>query len=313
MFFVQKLDHIAALAEQKGSKWESYYLTRSGNQVARDSLYIFDNASDCESEGFIRFRDPKTDKAGMLNRYGQVVIPAVYNDLSPVHNGMAVALRDAHKQHWDTTPHSGCDHFSWVGGRELLIDTANRILIDSFPYNPALDLSSVHITPTPDLQPDRLSFKGTNGLYYSFIDMDKEFERWLRQELWQQLSAQTMLRHTFPTICIWNEQEGWTFPEAATLLSNNEALLKEKLKCVQDKTCDYSIVRGSLNQFIYTSDEYIRYYNNCGNAEDWRYPTKSIIIDQRTEKEFKQDHFEYLRTPQGYKLICISLGKDTLK
>ncbi|WP_129022204.1 WG repeat-containing protein [Edaphocola flava] len=313
MFFVRKLDHIAALAEQKGEQWDSYYVTRSGKQVARDSLYIFDNASDCESEGFIRFRDPKTGKAGMLNRDGQVVIPAVYNDLSPVHNGMVVVLRNAHKQHWDTAQHSGCDHFSWVGGQELLIDTANRVLIDSFPYNQELDFSSVHITSKPAQQQGRISFKGTDGRYYSFIDMDKEFEHWLQQKLLHQLSVQTMIRHAFPTVCTWSEEEGWIFQKAASVLSRNEALLKAKLKCVQDKTCDYAIVSGTLNQFIYTSDDFNIYFNNCGNAESWRYPTKSIIIDHRNGTDFKQDHFEFLRTPQGYKLICISLGKDTLK
>lgn len=313
IFFVRRLEHIAALADQKGAQWDSYYLTRSGRQVGRDSLYIFDNASDCESEGFIRFRDPVTDKAGILNRHGQVVIPAVYNDISPVHNGMAIALQDAHKQHWDTTHHSGCDHFSWVGGREVLIDTTNQILIDSFPYNRELDLYSVHIGQKKDQSSDRINFKGADGRIYSFIDMEKEFEHWLQQQLLPQLSAQTLIRSAFPTICTWNEEEGWIFPEATSLLPRNEALLITKLKCVQNKTCDYSISSGELNEFLYTSAAYDIYFNNCGNPESWRYPTKSIIIDHRTSTDFKQDHFEFLRTPQGYKLISISLGRDILK
>lgn len=155
-----KFDDIVAVAEEVNQHWTFYYLTKSGRIAGRDSLYIFDNGSDCESEGFIRFRDKKTDKAGMFNRNGEVVIPAEYNDMTRVRNGLIVALKGATKKLWE-----GGEHYSWIGGKEILIDTANRILIDSF--------FSLLISLQPNTDPIRQNFKAINGKYYSFVDFDK--------------------------------------------------------------------------------------------------------------------------------------------
>ncbi|WHT39712.1 hypothetical protein QNH98_03240 [Myroides sp. mNGS23_01] len=86
-----------AVSEEVGESWKNYYLTKEGRSVGVDSLYIFDNGSDCESEGFIRFRDSKTDQAGMFNSKGDIAIPAVYNDLTRVRNGMIIGLKGAEK------------------------------------------------------------------------------------------------------------------------------------------------------------------------------------------------------------------------
>ena len=66
---------------QNDDRWFSFWNGDSTLRsiVGKDSVYIFDNTPDCENEGFIRFRDHKTDKAGMFNRNGNIVIPAEYN------------------------------------------------------------------------------------------------------------------------------------------------------------------------------------------------------------------------------------------
>src|SRR5688572_33256568 len=66
--FANKFDNIIVASEEVKDTYKSYYLTKAGRIVGRDSLRIFDNGADCESEGFIRFRDNKTDKVGMFNR-----------------------------------------------------------------------------------------------------------------------------------------------------------------------------------------------------------------------------------------------------
>jgi hypothetical protein len=48
-----------------------------------------------------------TDKVGMFNRNGEVVIPAIYNDMTEVNNGLVIALKDAEKKYWDEHQHSG--------------------------------------------------------------------------------------------------------------------------------------------------------------------------------------------------------------
>src|SRR3954464_8656370 len=65
--FANKFDDIIVVSEEVNETWKSYYLTKTGKIVGRDSLYIFDNSPDCENEGFIRFKDPKTDKMGLFN------------------------------------------------------------------------------------------------------------------------------------------------------------------------------------------------------------------------------------------------------
>ncbi|MHC0443614.1 WG repeat-containing protein, partial [Flavobacterium sp. 3-210] len=77
---------------------KSYYLTKQGKIVGRDSLYVFDNGPDCENEGFIRFTNHKTDKMGIFNSEGKIVIPAQYSALTKVRNGLIVVLKDAEKQ-----------------------------------------------------------------------------------------------------------------------------------------------------------------------------------------------------------------------
>src|SRR5688572_4673117 len=66
--FANKFDNIIVASEEVKDTYKTYYLTKTGRIVGRDSLRIFDNGADCESEGFIRFRDNKTDKVGMFNR-----------------------------------------------------------------------------------------------------------------------------------------------------------------------------------------------------------------------------------------------------
>lgn len=133
-----KFDDIIAVAEETPENWKSYYLTKSGKIVGRDSLYIYDNGFDCENEGFIRFKDPKTEKMGMFNGDGKIVIPAEYSDLTRVRNGMIVVLKGAEKY----TDPSG-EHFSWGGGTENLIDLNNKILIENFSNNDELNFYSV--------------------------------------------------------------------------------------------------------------------------------------------------------------------------
>jgi len=140
----EKFENIIAGTEAINGQGKSYYLTKQGKIVGRDSLHIFDNGSDCESEGFIRFRDHKTDKAGMFNKNGDIVIPAEYNDLTRVRNGMIIALKGAEKKYSE-----GGEHYSWIGGLELLIDTNNNILIDNFKLDNKLNFFSIEKTKTP--------------------------------------------------------------------------------------------------------------------------------------------------------------------
>jgi hypothetical protein len=303
-----KFDNIIAVAEEVDQHGEFYYLTKSGRIIGRDSLHIFDNGSDCESEGFIRFRDKKTDKVGMFNRNGDIVIPAEYNDMTRVRNGLIIALKNATKKIWE-----GGEHYSWVGGSEILIDTANNIFVDSFNYSGNINLYSLKLSMQPDPDSIRQNFKTSNGKYFSFIDFDKEFKAWLKNAFLDNFTKNSLLNATYKEVTFWKEPTGWTSETKNSFIDRNYELIKAKLLQLNAKDCDYNIFNDGLNPYIYESAEYKNYFNNCGESKDWIYPIKEVVISYNQGKSFLQDHFEFLRTDSGYKLISLTIRKGNIK
>jgi hypothetical protein len=301
-----KFDDIIAVTESMNENWNSYYLTKAGRIVGKDSLHIFDNGADCESEGYIRFRDPKTDKVGMFNRNGDIVVPAEYNDLTRVRNGMIIALKGAEKKQWG-------EHFSWKGGKEILINTNNKILVDNFKFANNLNFFSVLISSQPATDSIRQNFKGVNGQYYSFIDFDKEFWKWLKSSLLDNFTKNSLLESTYKEITFWKEPDGWTSEAKSTFIDRNFELIRTKLVELNSKDCDYTIFDEGLNPYIYDSEEYKDYYNNCGESKDWVYPIKNIVISYKVKKGLLQNHFDFLRTDVGYKLISVTIRQGELK
>ncbi|OXA80078.1 hypothetical protein B0A65_08620 [Flavobacterium frigidimaris] len=304
-----KFDAIIAVSEDIKGSWKSYYLTKAGRIVGLDSLYIFDNGPDCENEGFIRFRDPKTYKMGMFNSEGKVAIPAAYSNLTKARNGMVVALKGAIKKKFDD------EHFGWTGGKEFLIDTNNKILIENFEYENDFDLNfySVQKSKNPSKDPTRENFPGINGQYYSFIDYDKEFKLWIKNTLLSDLSKENLLTNSFEKITYWKNPNGWINEPKAKFIDQNYKILKMKLQELNSEKTDYFISTDGLNQFIFEAKEYEEYFNNCNESKEWQYPVKNIVITSKDNEDFGQDHFEFLRTENGYKLISVSISEDTLK
>lgn len=302
----RKFENIIAVSEQKDQKWESYYLTKSGKIVGRDSLYVFDNGPDCENEGFIRFTDRKTDKMGMFNAEGKIVIPAEYSNLTKVKNGMFIGLKDAKKE-------MDGEHFFWKGGKEFLIDINNKILIENFSYNDDLNFYSLEKSKEPSKDKTRDSFLGVDGLYYSFINFDKEFKYWLENNLLKDLSKASLEKHSFDKITYWKEPNGWISEPKTKFIDQNYIYLKSKLQELKNPKTDYFVSSDGLNQFIFESSEYNLYFNNCNESREWLYPVKSIIINPKNKMDFKQDQIQFLRTENGYKLISVSNAKDNLK
>ena len=237
----KRFDAIIAVMEENNGAYDSYYITKSGKIIGRDSLHIFDNSADCESEDFIRFRDKKTDKVGMFNSNGEIAIPAEYNDLTRVRNGLILALKDAEKQYLDGDKHSGCNHFKWTGGKEHLIDTNNNVLIEKFKYNNQLNLFSLKIESQANQGPNRQNFSGTNGLYYSFIDYKKEFEDWLGSALLDSFAIKKLVDATYEQITYWKDPGGWTNKLNSAFIERNYDVIKSRLLELKKDESDYFI------------------------------------------------------------------------
>ncbi|OPY83474.1 MAG: hypothetical protein A4E70_00245 [Syntrophus sp. PtaU1.Bin005] len=303
-------EKILAVMEQKNGGFETSYLTKSGKVVGRGNVYMIDNGPDCESEGFIRFRDRTTGKAGLYDSQGNVAIPAEYDDLTNVRNGLVAALKGAEKKYWDGDDIRGCGHYSWAGGKEILVNTHDHILIDPFNLDPHLDFFSLRITDHPLEDPNQRTFLGVDGRYYSFLDYKKEFSSWLNDLIRNGLSRKALLDCSYGTIYFWKEPDGWTSERSPQFVERNFELIRGRLSDILREKADYFISMDGLNPFIFEGSEFAGYFNNCGEPKPWRYPVMSVVINRNREGHFRQDHFDFLRTEKGYKLISVSLGNE---
>jgi hypothetical protein len=223
-------------------------------------------------------------------------------------NGMIIALQGAKKNIFE-----GGEHFEWIGGKELLIDTNNYVLIENFKFDYNINFYSLKVTSQPFLDTIRQNFKTNNGQYYSFIDYRKEFNVWLKTSFLENLTKTNLLNATYKEITFWKEPNGWTSESKESFIERNYELIKSKLLQLNSKDCDYNIFDENLNMLIYESDDYKDYFNNCGEPKGWIYPVKNIVISYRNNNDLVQDHFEFLRTENGYKLISITIRNEELK
>lgn len=306
----EKFDKVISVMTLTDDKYETYYLNKSGKMFGVDSVYFFDNTPDCESEGYIRFKDKKTDLVGMFDKNGKVVISAEYNALSRVQNGIIKALKNADKKYWDNHKESGCNHFSWKGGQELLISTDNKILVESLEYDGQLDFYSLEINDNPEAEPNGVYFKGTNNKYYHFTDYEKDFVIWL-QDLTSSLTKQTMIESSMDTIVYW--KSGWTRIPKDEFIDLNYETLGGLLKSIDNSKSDYFISIDGLNSFMYTGNEYDKYFNTCGESRYGKYPVMNLIINHRNENKLVQDHFDFLKTDAGYRLINVTIRSEKIK
>lgn len=304
----RKLEHIMSVIEESPTtgKWSAYFLTRSGKRTGLDSLYFFDNAPDCENEGFIRFRDPGLDKVGLLNRNGEVVVPAIYNYLDRVQHGLLTGLTGAQKR-------LDGEHYYWEGGETVLLDTTGKVLIRPFNAPYGINLYSIKRSDQVVNDPARISYKAVDGGYYSFIDYEKEFASWLKK-LVITLDADILKQHVFDKVSYYTEEDGWVFKNGASFIDKKYPLLKETLQKLQQPSCDSFIIRGGLNPFIYESKEYEKYFDNCNQAREWKYPQMSIYINHSGNgKTEHQEGLDFLRTDEGYKLINVNIRKASFQ
>jgi hypothetical protein len=63
------------------------------------------------------------------------------------------------------------------------------------------------------------------------------------------------------------------------MAGDNKLLNKPSLKA-----CNYAVFDEGLNPYIYESEEYKDYFNNCGDSKDWLYPFKNIVISYKGKK-----------------------------
>lgn len=297
-----KSDKIVAISKIGNSSYESYYLTRTGKKVGIDSLYMYDNGVDCENEGFIRFRDHKIDKVGFFDNDGNVAIPPIYSDASKVHNGMIFTISGKRIKDGEHT---------YSVGDEALVDIHGNILIENFTLNEDINLYSVVMEDKNySASPIRDYFQGKNDKTYSFVNYKKEFRHWFESVFKKELAKEKIKDHFFDKVSYWDDKYGWVLSKKEDLTQSMVSDIMQKFKRVQIKDTTYQISLDDINSFIYQGKEFEPYYNICYEQIVGKYPVANAIFDGKNKGKSVQDHFEFLRTDKGYKLIGISIRSE---
>jgi hypothetical protein len=309
---------------------DGYYHTRTGKKFGKDSvLHVLDHEAcipNCENEGFMVFYDRKRDRQGVFNRNGDVAIPAEYNELTNVQNGMVVARKGAVRKKFGDAEDEDCggdgdyEHCYWVGGTWLLIDTLNNVLIEdlgSIDSCGALNLFSVKKTEKP--HPDtaiRKSFPAKSGGYYSFISYDKELMYWLTRDLLKNLTVEKLINATYDSISYESSyyESSPSFHSTGvsgnkrSFVTNNFKSLKKALMDILNPELEidlYSAMYGGAFYYFIVGSE--KYYDNCGRIKYWIYPIREISI---RDKDYNRNVFTFLRTDNGYILIGVEIKND---
>jgi len=249
----------------------------------------------------------------MFNRQGAVVIPAVYDELTNVTNGFVIGLKDAEKNYWDDHSYSGCNHFSWVGGKIMLIDTNNSVIIENFRGSLMLDLYSHQRQDIRGDSPAREYYSGTDGKIHSFINYEKDFSFWLRHSLLDNFTEENLVQAAYDRLTFWKDEEGWVSEPAKNIIEKNFTLIKNRLSLIQNPEQEFFVSIEGLNSGIFQGEEFNIYFNNCGQPLTGKYPVMNVIINHKQADDFYQDHFDFLKTDDGYKLISLTIRNSTIE
>ncbi len=295
-----KFEKIVAVTEYSENNSKSYYLNKKGKKFGIDSLYTFDFSHDTEQEGFIRFSVGRyLDSIGLFNANGKVVIEPKYNSLSKVTNGLLIAKIGAKQKH--ENHHAGCDHWSFEGGKEMLIDTLGNVLLDNFKDNDLfLNLYSLKITDHKSKEKFRHNFKGKNNKYYSFISYKEEFENFINNDFLKNISNKTSENYLF--ITIQEATDKTKSNEQRNEILNKITILKKNKITFSNFPFFYFDLE---NQKLLTSME--KYVNNANELNSNKHPTFEIqSVDKPKNEEVS---FSFIRTENGYKIYDFRIQK----
>ena len=302
------------IAVMDGNTNKSYYLLKNGQKVAGDSLFVWDMSYDCEQEEKIRFHDEITDKVGFLGKDGKITIPAVYNDAQPFYNGLALVVYNGKRICADGKPFNkdSCEHWSWDGPTALINDRG-VILADSIDVMTTENLNwySLKKTAQPAGSALYTSFKAKNSGFYNFINYEKEFKSWFYRQFLLNLNQKTLSEYCFDEVTVKGlfKQTLRKSYTKSNFLKQFVLVLKTKMTAIKQRKLETVIFSEGLNLFIYHSKKYNAFYTDCGEPNTAKFPLFDVVTSHYNKKKQYdyQEHFSFLRTANGYRLISVSL------
>ena len=311
----RRFRHIMAVMESQS--YREYYLLKSGRKVGIDSVFVFDFQYDCESEGKIRFKDPRRNRVGFLDARGKALIPAIYNYVTPFHNGLAVGLIGARQTCGNSLDTMHCEHPGWAGGRTVLLNARNEVLAElaALPRSGHLDWYSLKINDPAPNTATTVTWPVLNGDRYTFTDYDKEFARWLYNVFVPAVRSGDPTRVQalcFTDLAVAKRPfGGWPHFTPATFLAQYQPTLRARLGTLQRGAPGVAIFAGDLNTLIFESRDFQLFLTDCGEHFSEQYPIFELVLTYPARPANApidhQEHFEFIRTAGGYRLFSASL------
>lgn len=308
-----RFDDIAGVNELVNESYESYYLLKDGTKIGQGSLYIFDNTFDCEQEGLIRFVNKETNLVGMFDAKGNVAIPAVYSALSKSNNSLIIGLKNATREYWDEGNHSGCNHYSLVGGETLLLTKDNKIIIENFDIGyKSIDLYNYKVSENPEEHKNTIMFQGTDGQYYYFVDLEAAFNDFVHGELLTNPTVDNLLKHSYTSYFSFDYAKQVTNSLVpTTFLQSNKKIIEKYLKTIKGaKQGEYYMRLESSAPFgLAEVKELEQYFNNCNEWRISKYPILVLGIDSASSlnKRWRNTNLTFIYLNGQFHLIQVIL------
>lgn len=315
-------ERIRTFVDETDEGLDIYYLIKKedGTDLRVDNVYYYDVvAPDYASENFIRFRDDKQEFVGLYNDKGEVVIPPTYSALSKVHNGVLYGLKDAVK---DNIGRNGDRHSIFLGGTTVLLNTKGEVLIEDMDTpNNALDMFSLKITEEPIVDSYYKSFKGVNGKYYNFVELERYFEDFVKTEFLPTTVDDSWEKYLSPLVVtdieIKNENIGdyMRYTKKEMLGSQKAKVVKPFGLALSTQPDVVKITYDSSSWGMYVEDEAIDekekkiYYNKEGEWRYEEYPVFELNIKEVVGSQTRSNHYDFYRNKEG----GMTLSKITIR
>ncbi len=303
-------DIVSVIEEVSSDKYSVYYLRADGTKFGVDSVYFFDQAPDIESNGFIRFKDPVSKKIGVMNVAGKVVLRAEFDEMMELRNGFVWGIRGATLECVDkNVPLKNCEHRTWVGGEKVLYNLKGELLSRDFFSNPDdyvnLDYYTFQKSKKASKDPNRMNFKAEGGRFFSFVNLDKAVDSWLKEHLLDVPSESQLLTLMADSVVSWKEETGWEVQSKNNYLASNASEIKTLIEALQSKKYTYFSTYQEDLFFYEFRSLFGQYFNGTYQFNHWKYPAYEVVINHPDAET--QSHLTFLRSEKGWKLISVSI------
>jgi hypothetical protein len=119
--FSENVSNIVYATTKKDDSLKSftYILNTESNNIVGE-MYVFDNGGDYFNNGVARFR--KNDKVGLINKFGEVVLKPIYDEVWAINNGYARVGNNCKKTVEDEHATTTCKKYGLIDslGNEVL-------------------------------------------------------------------------------------------------------------------------------------------------------------------------------------------------